>query len=99
MSQQRKNVFSSADATWCVVQSWLTFNRRTAAVTGPPPANYDLKSRVIGGSRSPHGYARHGRDCDGVQVPSTRLGISRSSVYQMTTPIEKVLDLNQAIVD
>jgi hypothetical protein len=38
------------------------------------------------------GYARHGRDCNGVQVPCTRLEISRSSVYQMTTPIEKVLD-------
>jgi hypothetical protein len=27
----------------------------TAAVTGPPPKNYDFKSRVIGGSGSPHG--------------------------------------------
>jgi hypothetical protein len=27
----------------------------TAAVTGPPPKNYDSKLRVIGGSRSPHG--------------------------------------------
>jgi hypothetical protein len=26
----------------------------TAAVTGPPPKNYDFKTRVIGGSRSPH---------------------------------------------
>jgi hypothetical protein len=25
----------------------------TAAVTGPPPKNYDFKSHVIGGSRSP----------------------------------------------
>jgi hypothetical protein len=35
-------------------------------------------------------YARHGRDCNGVQVPCTRLGVSRSSAYQMTTPIDKV---------
>ena len=35
-------------------------------------------------------YARHGRDCYGVQVPCTRLGVSRSSVYQMTAPIDKV---------
>jgi hypothetical protein len=27
--------------------------RITAAVTGPPPNNYDYKTRVIGGSRSP----------------------------------------------
>jgi hypothetical protein len=25
----------------------------TTAVTGPPPKNYDFKTRVIGGSRSP----------------------------------------------
>jgi hypothetical protein len=37
-------------------------------------------------------YARHGRDCCGVQVPCTSLRVSRSSVYQMTTPIGKVLD-------
>ena len=37
-------------------------------------------------------YARHGRDWNGVQVPCTRLGVSRSSAYQMTTPIDKVLD-------
>ena len=30
--------------------------RRTTAVTGPPPKNYDFKTRVIGGSRSPLGY-------------------------------------------
>ena len=36
------------------------------------------------------GYARQGRDCYGVQVPCTRLGVSRSSVYQMTAPIDKV---------
>ena len=35
-------------------------------------------------------YARHGRDCYGVQVPCTRLGVSRSSVYQMIAPIDKV---------
>ena len=35
-------------------------------------------------------YARHGRDCYRVQVPCTRLGVSRSSVYQMTAPIDKV---------
>jgi hypothetical protein len=47
------------------------------------------------GSRAPvHGfvYARHGRDCCGVQVPCTRLGVSRSTVYQMSTPIDKVRD-------
>jgi len=37
-------------------------------------------------------YARHGRDCYGVQVPCTKLGVSRRSVYQMNAPIEKVLD-------
>ena len=35
-------------------------------------------------------YARHGRDCYGVRVPCARLGVSRSSVYQMTAPIDKV---------
>jgi hypothetical protein len=34
----------------------LQLIRITAAVTGPPPKNYDFKTRVIGGSRSPHGY-------------------------------------------
>jgi hypothetical protein len=29
---------------------------RTTAVTGPPPKNYDFKTQVTGGSRSPHGY-------------------------------------------
>ena len=37
-------------------------------------------------------YARHGRDCCGVQVPCTSLRVSRRSLYQMTTPIGKVLD-------
>jgi hypothetical protein len=27
---------------------------RTTAVTGPPPRNHDFKTRVTGGSRSPH---------------------------------------------
>jgi hypothetical protein len=31
----------------------------TAAVTGPPPQNYDFKTRVTGGSRSPLGYPPH----------------------------------------
>ncbi|GIW83282.1 MAG: hypothetical protein KatS3mg105_5091 [Gemmatales bacterium] len=37
-------------------------------------------------------YARHGRDCNGVQVPCTSLRVSRRSVYQMMAPIDKVLD-------
>jgi len=37
-------------------------------------------------------YARHGRDCCGVQVPCTRLGVSRRSVYQMIALIDQVLD-------
>ena len=37
-------------------------------------------------------YARHGRDCCGVKVPCTSLRVSRRSLYQMTTPIGKVLD-------
>jgi len=37
-------------------------------------------------------YARHGGDCCGVQVPCTKLGVSRRSIYQMNTPIDKVLD-------
>jgi len=37
-------------------------------------------------------YARHGRDCCGVQVPCTSLRVSRRSLYQMTAPIDKVLD-------
>ena len=37
-------------------------------------------------------YARHGRDCNGVQVPCTSLRVSRRSVYQMNAPIDKVLD-------
>ena len=32
------------------------FCRRTAAVTGPPPKDSELKTRVTGGSRSPLGY-------------------------------------------
>jgi hypothetical protein len=31
------------------------------AVTGQPPRNYDFKTRVIGGSRSPHSYSRFGQ--------------------------------------
>jgi len=31
--------------------------QRTAAVTGPPPKDYDFKTRAIGGSGSPLGYA------------------------------------------
>ena len=42
-------------------------------------------------SRASAGYARHGRDCNGVQVPCTKLGVSRNSVYQMNLPIDKVL--------
>ncbi len=33
-----------------------TDNRRTTAVTGPPPKDYDFETHAIGGSRSPHGY-------------------------------------------
>ena len=67
--------------------SWLT-----SAVTGH--ARVMIQS-IQPNSRAPvHGvvYARHGRDCNGVQVPCTRLGVSRSSVYQMIAPIDKVLD-------
>ena len=35
-------------------------------------------------------YARHGRDCSGVQVPCTRPEVSRRSVYQVNTPIDQV---------
>jgi hypothetical protein len=31
------------------IAPWLRF-RITTAVTGPPPKNYDFKTRVIGGS-------------------------------------------------
>ena len=47
-------------------------------------------------SRSPRppvdrmGYARHGRDCCGVQVPCRSLVVSRSSAYQSITLIDKV---------
>jgi hypothetical protein len=34
---------------------WFCLSRRTTAVTGPPPRNYDFKTRVIGGYRSPLG--------------------------------------------
>jgi hypothetical protein len=37
-------------------------------------------------------YARHGRDCCGVQVPCTSLRVSRRSGYQMIAPIGKVRD-------
>jgi len=37
-------------------------------------------------------YARHGRDCCGVQVPCTSLGDLRRSGYQMIAPIVNVLD-------
>ncbi len=37
-------------------------------------------------------YARHGRDCCGVRVPCTRPEVSRSSVYQVNPPIDKVRD-------
>ena len=47
------------------------------------PAHYRSGSSVW--------YARHGRDTCGVQVPCTRLGVSRRSAYQMITPIDKVL--------
>jgi hypothetical protein len=35
----------------------MALSQLTAAVTGPPPRNYDFKTRAIGGSRSPHGYS------------------------------------------
>ena len=37
-------------------------------------------------------YARHGRDCCGVQVPCTSLGVLRRSAYQMIALIGKVLE-------
>lgn len=37
-------------------------------------------------------YARHGRDCCGVQVPCTSLGFLRRSTYQMIALIGKVLE-------
>jgi len=33
----------------------MDLERRTTAVTGPPPKGYDFKIRVIGGSGSPLG--------------------------------------------
>ena len=42
---------------------WIP-DARTTAVTGPPSTKYDFKTRVIGGSRSPHGYRTL---CDSVE--------------------------------
>ncbi len=63
---------------------------RTLRLTWRRPATVDFNSDVIRRSRSTDGYARHGREVCGVQVPGTRLGVSRSSVYQVNTPIDKV---------
>jgi hypothetical protein len=49
-------------------------------------------SRVTGPLSRWPGYARHGRDCCGVQVPCTSLRVLRRSAYQMIAPIGKVLD-------
>ena len=53
---------------------------------------YGGVGRAVSDDRPYPMYARHGRDCCGVQVPCTSLRVSRRSLYQMTTPIGKVLD-------
>jgi|GEM_PF-3798995 hypothetical protein len=40
----------------CETQRSMKPEQRTVAVTGPP-TNYDFKTRVLGGSGSPLGYA------------------------------------------
>ena len=48
------------------------------------------KHALSAASRATLWYARHGRDCSGVQVPCTRPEVSRRSVYQVDTPIDQV---------
>ncbi len=47
-SRPRRRASASIRGGW----GWIV----TTAVTGPPPRNYDFKTRVIGGSRLPHSY-------------------------------------------
>jgi hypothetical protein len=54
------------------------FKRITTAVTGPPPKNYDFKTRVIGGSRSPLCYPI---TCE---IPSIRAEDERVAMVQST---------------
>ena len=61
-------------------------------ITGQPEKIHHSIAALSATSVHPFVYARHGRDCNGVQVPCTRLGVSRSSGYQMIAPIDKVLD-------
>ena len=58
---------------------------QTAATSTPCPASY-TRPRLVCIPCTPG----TGVIADGVQVPCTRLGVSRSSVYQMTAPIDKV---------
>src|SRR5688572_11620163 len=43
----------------------------TTAVTGPPPKDYDFAIRVLGGSRSPLGYAIGPRDTNDTESDDT----------------------------
>ncbi|GIX01059.1 MAG: hypothetical protein KatS3mg111_4391 [Pirellulaceae bacterium] len=64
----------------------------TARVTQHARERFHFKTARFACSGGRDGYARHGRDCHGVQVPCTSLRVSRRSVYQMMAPIDKVLD-------
>ena len=68
------------------------FSQRTTKITGLPPATLTSDSTRPATPVHFFVYARHGRDCCGVKVPCTSLRVSRRSLYQMTAPIDKVLD-------
>jgi len=48
-------------------------SRITAAITGWRELTLISETAGLSHSVASHGYARHGRDCYGVQVPCTRL--------------------------
>ena len=64
--------------------------RRTTRFSRWRPKSVAFRTDLTRHSAAIDCVRRHGRDCCGVQVPCTRLGVSGSSVYQMTAPIDKV---------
>ena len=64
----------------------------TSNVAEPPPTKLPFSLTRTAAPVHVIVYARHGRDCCGVQVSCTKLGVSRRSIYQMNAPIDKVLD-------
>ena len=68
------------------------FTHITIAITRSRREVFNFQFARLRDSGALRGYARHGRDCYGVQVPCTSLRVLRRSAYQMIPPIDKVRD-------